>query len=458
MLRTRPTLCFSRFRRLVDLLIPFLWLSTFITAEQTGNLPNESSQKGESSSDSFLHFLLNLFGYASLIVPSALLIRYLRKSAWLDRGTGPVFTLLKVCIVGKPEESDFNDVEKQAPQDVAKEPSWWMAMRLMFCVAGLQGSYLTWGVLQERIMTREYEGEKFTNSQFLVFVNRVLAFVIAGAVIMFTKQPVHRAPMYKYSFCSISNILSSWCQYEALKFVSFPIQVLAKASKVIPVMIMGKILSKKSYPWYEYATAVLISAGASLFLLASSHHSKNKAAETTVAGLVILLGYMVFDSFTSNWQSELFKTYKMSPVQCMFGVNLFSCLFTMSSLIEQGEFFSSLMFIIRHNELFFHAVMLSICSAAGQLFIFYTISVFGPIIFTLIMTTRQVISILLSCLIYGHTITNQAALGVVIVFLALFLRIYAKSRPTAKQWMKFYVTVVLVCLRSISTTYCMQWM
>ena len=40
-----------------------------------------------------------------------------------------------------------------------------------------------------------------------------------------THQSVHRTPLYKYSFCSVSNTLSSWCQYEALKFVSFPTQV-----------------------------------------------------------------------------------------------------------------------------------------------------------------------------------------------------------------------------------------
>lgn len=401
------------------------------------NPPSAENHENDSSSgSSLLHFLFNLAGYASLIVPSALLIRYLKKSPWLEGGSGALVSCLKTCVVGKPDDqSGLDAMEKQAPQtaDQQKEPTSWTAVRLAFCVVGLQGSYLTWGVLQERIMTREYDGEKFTNSQFLVFVNRVLALLVAGAVIMFTKQPVHRAPMYKYSYCSMSNILSSWCQYEALKFVSFPMQVLAKASKVIPVMIMGKIISRKSYPWYEYATAVLISVGASLFLLASTHHSKNKVTETTTAGLVILLGYMIFDSFTSNWQSELFKTYKMSPVQCMFGVNLFSCLFTMFSLFEQGEFFSSLVFILQHHELVFHVVFLSMCSAVGQLFIFYTVSAFGPIIFTIIMTTRQVISILLSCIIYGHTITNQASLGVIVVFIALFLRVYAKSRSISKQ-------------------------
>lgn len=70
------------------------------------------------------------------------------------------------------------------------------------------------------------EGHRFRDSQFLVFVNRVLAFALSGAYLLASRQPRHVAPLYKYSFCSFSNIMSSWCQYEALKFVSFPTQVL----------------------------------------------------------------------------------------------------------------------------------------------------------------------------------------------------------------------------------------
>lgn len=65
----------------------------------------------------------------------------------------------------------------------------------------------------------------FTDSQFLVFVNRILAFLLSGLYIIFTRQPRHVAPLYKYVYCSFSNIMSSWCQYEALKYVNFPTQV-----------------------------------------------------------------------------------------------------------------------------------------------------------------------------------------------------------------------------------------
>lgn len=77
---------------------------------------------------------------------------------------------------------------------------------------------------------QEYEdasGNKarFQDSQFLVFVNRILAFAMSGLYLLIQRQPQHKTPLYKYAFCSLSNIMSSWCQYEALKYVSFPSQV-----------------------------------------------------------------------------------------------------------------------------------------------------------------------------------------------------------------------------------------
>jgi solute carrier family 35 (adenosine 3'-phospho 5'-phosphosulfate transporter), member B2 len=92
-------------------------------------------------------------------------------------------------------------------------------------------SYLTWGVLQEKIMTKEYIGNDgktksfFKDSQFLVFSNRFLAFIIAAIYTRVKQQSRQKAPLFKYSYASFSNIMSAWLQYEALKFISFPTQV-----------------------------------------------------------------------------------------------------------------------------------------------------------------------------------------------------------------------------------------
>jgi len=89
------------------------------------------------------------------------------------------------------------------------------------------------------VLFQEYtnsKGEKlhFKDSQFLVFVNRILAFVISGLYLLMKRPPPHNCPLYKFAYCSLSNILSSWCQYEALKFVTFPTQV--RISQVFQVL------------------------------------------------------------------------------------------------------------------------------------------------------------------------------------------------------------------------------
>lgn len=198
-------------------------------------------------------------------------------------------------------------------------------------------------------------------------------------------------------------------------------------------MLMGKLVSRKTYENYEYLTAVMISIGVSMFLLTSQDATRHKDSVTTTSGLIMLVGYMLFDSFTSNWQGELFAQYKMSSIQMMAGVNLFSCLLTTVTLVEQGGFIESAAFMLRHPDFVFHSVILSICSATGQLFVFYTIAQFGAVSFIIIMTMRQGFAILLSCIIYGHPVTIIGILGIICVFAALFIRIYASQKIRASK-------------------------
>merc|ERR1712223_1398602 len=184
-----------------------------------------------------------------------------------------------------------------------------------------------------------------------------------------------------------------------------------------------------------YIVALMISCGMFLFLYGSpgSISATNSSTTTSFSGLVLLIGYMSSDAFTSNWQNELYDAYKISSFQMMCGVNLFSCLLTSVSLMQQGAFFDSLVFMSQFPKFTFDCVVLSFCSAFGQVFIYHTIKVFGPVVFTIIMTLRQAIAILLSCYLYGHVITVIGALGVTVVFMAMFLNIYCGYQKRKKQ-------------------------
>ena len=77
-------------------------------------------------------------------------------------------------------------------------------------------------------------------------------------------------------------------------------------------MLMGKVVSGNIYEMYEWITAGMLSLGISLFLLSNGGSSKNapavlndsdySSAMASFSGLILMMGYMAFDSFTSNWQ------------------------------------------------------------------------------------------------------------------------------------------------------------
>ncbi|CAG9135767.1 unnamed protein product [Plutella xylostella] len=307
---------------------------------------------------------------------------------------------------------------------------------LLFCLSGLVGAYLVWGLLQEKIMTQKYvladgSSVQFADSQFLVFTNRLSALLLAAAALLYKGVPLAAAPLYKFSYCSVSNIVSAWSQYEALKYVGFPTQVLSKSCKVVPVMLMGTLVSRTSYPLADYVSAGFISAGMLAFLTATDQDAVSTS--TTASGLILLALYMASDSFTSNWQQRLYHQYKLTPMQMMYGVNLYSCLLTGAAMYNRAGGLSEEQWrLLQHPMFLCDVAVLALASALGQLLIYRTIARFGAALFTVIMTVRQAISILLSCLVYGHRIAPWGVLGVAVVFAAALSRVYrrrATPRP-----------------------------
>ena len=195
---------------------------------------------------------------------------------------------------------------------------------------------------------------------------------------------------------------------------------------------MSQIVGGKKYRMLEYIFAILISSGMTLFLW-SDHQTNGRPNQKDYAykygnGLLILVLYLTFDSFTSNWQGRLFDKYKMSTFHMMGSVNFYSILLTLTSLTHQGDLWPAVKLVFGNVNLFIDCLLLSFCSAAGQLFIFYTISKLGPIVFVTIMTLRQAIAILLSCLIYDHKLDSIGLFGIILVFSSLFTQIFWKSR------------------------------
>lgn len=288
-------------------------------------------------------------------------------------------------------------------------------------------------------MTRPYttgdeadgeEGEYFRNSLVLVFANRFAAALAASLVLLFKgdySELKNKAPLYKYFMISFSNVIATSCQYEALKWVTLPTQTLAKCAKMIPVMIWGTFMSGKKYGPVEYAVAVFIAIGCTVFLMSGNITAKKASDADSYYGLLLMLGYLGFDGFTSTFQEKLFAGYQMTIYNQMLYVNMCSGFMSICFLAASGKIMESFGFLAKYPAVLGDMCILSFSAVSGQFAITYTIKEFGALLYATIMTIRQFLSVFLSNLIFRHGMTAMQWAGAAVVFGALFYKTYAKA-------------------------------
>jgi adenosine 3'-phospho 5'-phosphosulfate transporter B2 len=204
-------------------------------------------------------------------------------------------------------------------------------------------------------------------------------------------------------------------------------------------MIVGRCLKGTRYDGGQYLEAGVITGGVFVFSYfggggggggGGDHVSDSTGGDhggTSTLGILLLLAYILSDAFTSQWQSSIYQNYgrqNCDQYQMMLGVNLYAIAFTTLGLAVSGDIPVVLEFLKANPVCLQYNVITAITSATGQLFIFYTIKEFGPLVFTVIMTTRQMLSICLSCVIFGHSVDKRGMVGAGIVFGTIGRKVY----------------------------------
>ena len=283
-------------------------------------------------------------------------------------------------------------------------------------------------------MQEPFGDERFTYSLLLVLCNRLVTVVVAATLLVSQGQDLRPvAPAQAYAAVSVSNVVATFCQYEALKHVSFPLQTLGKCAKMIPVMVWGTMIMRKRYSGKDYGVALLVTAGCTLFLLTGEIRSKHGGSNSSLYGILLMLGYLGFDGFTSTFQDKLFKGYHMTIFNQIMYVQSFSAAFSVLGLVSAGQLTESISFVLRHPDALSSMLILSGAATIGQLFISHTIKTYGALLFATVMTTRQFLSILLSCILFAHPLSGGQWGGTVMVFGALYYKTLSKKRSHEKS-------------------------
>ncbi|KAI8430589.1 hypothetical protein MSG28_000807 [Choristoneura fumiferana] len=252
--------------------------------------------------------------------------------------------------------------------------------------------YFIYGMLQEKITRGKYgDSDKFTCTLSLVLVHYLDE--------RWTRMDLQLARRTIYYFSSaLTYLLGMVTSNLALQWINYPTQVVGKAAKPIPVMILGVLIGRKVYPLRKYLFVFLIVTGVVLFM----YKDQSKKASTESLGL---------------------------------GIGELSSIILSIGVVLSGEIIRFISFVTLYPEVLVYMAALALMGALGQLFIFFMVSEFGPLPCSVVTTTRKFFTVLASVIIFGNVLQARQWLGAIIVFSGLFLDIfYSKGKSqTAKK-------------------------
>ncbi|KAG7823233.1 hypothetical protein KL909_003256 [Ogataea angusta] len=335
-------------------------------------------------------------------------------------------------------------VRNQTP--AVKSPS---ALMLIICVTGIYGSFLSWSYLQEKISSKNYSAEGQAYFKAPLIINSVQAFfaMLVGTAYMSVKSRRFETPAHfllqdtkmlrNFVLIALTQAVSSPVAYQSLNHLDYLFYLLAKSCKLIPVMLVHRLLYNSKFPTYKYVVAGLVTFGVVIF----SVSNKTKATSNDgriLPGFAYLFVSLLLDGLTNSTQDQLFsksQSKKITGAHLMAGLNLLNSIFTITYtaiFTHQLEYFKQ--FVANNGwEVVQDILLFGLLGSLGQIFIFLTLENFGSLLLVTITVTRKMFSMCLSVFLFGHQLNASQWFGLLTVFVGIFLESFYKKFAHQKK-------------------------
>jgi len=328
--------------------------------------------------------------------------------------------------------STVSDVKETQPDDLYKNDETNTGLGgkaniiwLGICFFGIMFSFVGYGLLLEYATSG---GRKLHELSFL-FVTSLLYTTTAAAGRYVRDETPSTIPPARFAVLGMTSMGSTFCSVRSLRYVIFPIQVLAKSCKPVPVMIMGAIMGKK-YPLKKYINVCLIVGGVGLFMGGGDNSKKHETSEelsssSQVMGIILLFISLCFDGGTGAYEDKLMAVHHVGPFDLMYNIQLGKTIIAGVSLLVLNQVH---LFLQMCKDMGLVLVALGLTGAMGQVFIFVTIAKFGALTCSIIGLARKVTTLVASIYIYGHLLNGVQTTGLAISVGAMVMNFWGKKK------------------------------
>lgn len=290
---------------------------------------------------------------------------------------------------------------------------------LIFCIVGMMSTLTLYGIVLEYVTSG---GRKLHELSFLFVTTSIYSITAFVAREFFGEKP-SEISKYNMLVLSLTSIASTYTSVRSLRYVIYPVQVLFKSCKPVPVMIFGFLLGKR-YSLKKYVNVIIITTGVGLFMGGGNSTRKpGSGADTTLLGAIMLSISLCFDGATGAYEDKLMGNDHVGPFDLMFNIQFGKAVISFCALIATNgimDFFATL------SEGGIMLVLLGLTGALGQVFVFVTISKFGALNCALIGLARKILSLLLSFLLYGHSLNAVQTVGLTLALVSMIANFYEK--------------------------------
>uniref|UniRef100_A0A7S0ER98 Uncharacterized protein n=1 Tax=Phaeocystis antarctica TaxID=33657 RepID=A0A7S0ER98_9EUKA len=311
--------------------------------------------------------------------------------------------------------------------------------KLAFACAGIFLSFSYFAVLQEDVYKKPYGGEYFKYTFLALVCERGINAAIGAMGVLCLGGSGLKIPLLDILWSGTSQMFAMAGSNEALRYVSYPTQVLGKSCKMVPVMAGGLLLGGKSYTVFEYLQVVLITGGVVVFNFGGK--KKGGGSADSPYGLGLIAFSLLMDAFTGGLQDKVKTSTKaLNPTasgprrptmhESMFYTNVAGCLVALVLAILSGHLVGGIKFSMAQPEVLMAILLYSVSSAVGQNFVYFTVTEFGPLILTTVTTVRKIFSTLYSVFrTPSNTLSPMQWGGCSMVFAGLLGDIVRKMMP-----------------------------
>ena len=182
-------------------------------------------------------------------------------------------------------------------------------------------------------LTSKYDQLLYINLGSCIFSWFML--IASGRIAPAMDVALNSAPLWKYVAVSTSNVYAGTCQYEALKCITSPVQMLGKSFEVMLVMMCDLTVSGKRYGPTDWLIAGAVTGGVTVSLMTGPTSSSDDSR--SVDGIMLLAGLLVLDGITSTFLEKLIKEPLTPKYDQMLYINLGSFIFPSFMMIASGR-------------------------------------------------------------------------------------------------------------------------